>query len=359
MKITVNRTELLTALKAAGKAVGNGNAIPIIGSYLFDITKESATITGGNMSVFVSVNCNLKSDKAERVCIPAVKLQRIVSALPEQPLTMTFANDIVTIKCDTGRYSIPYQSGTDYPKVDLADGAGFSLSGGLLPDAIGKTAFAISTDDLRQNLAGLHISCTNGLLRIEATDAHVLSTMQIATESDPFDLIIPRTTIPILSGFELENVDVVYNKNLITFKTGLLVITSRLLDATFPNVDAVIPRDNPVNVAVDRLQLLAAVKRVSILADMNELLKMVVSDGTVTLTCSDVDLSQESEEVVKAVTTGELTIGLTGSQVATLLGKLEGVTAYIEGSNEKRAILFSDGSEIGTDLFLVMPMLLC
>ncbi len=358
MKITVNRTEILTALNAAGKAVGNGNVIPIIEYYLFDITKESATITGGNMSVFVSAKCKLKSDKEDRVCIPAVKLQRIVSALPEQPLTLTFKDSIVTIKCDTGRYSIPYESGADYPKVDLADGAGFSLSGGLLPDAISKTAFAISTDDLRENLACLHISCTNGLLRIEATDAYVLSTMQIATDAEYFDLLIPRTTIPILSGFDLENVDVVYNKNLITFKTGLLVITSRLVDAKFPDVDAVIPRDNPVKVAVDRLQLLAAVKRVSILANMNGLLKMVVSDGIVTLTCSDVDFNQESEEVVKATTDGELTIGLMGSQVATLLGKLEGVTAYIEGSTEKRAVLFSDGSEIGTDLFLIMPMML-
>lgn len=358
MKITVNRTELLTALNAAGKAVGNGAIIPILESYLFDITKESATITGGNMSVFVSASCNLKSDKEDRVCIPAVKLQRIVSALPEQGLTLTFDNNIVTIKCDTGRYSIPYQPGADYPKVDLADGAGFSLSGGLLPDAISKTAFAILTDDTRDNLAGLHISCTNGMLRIEATDAHVLSTMQIETGAEYFDLIIPRTTIPILAGFDLNNVDVVYNKNLITFKSGSLVITSRLVDATFPNVDAVIPRDNPVKIAVDRLQMLAAVKRVSILANMNGLLKMVVSDGLITLTCSDVDLSQESEEVVKATTEGELTIGLMGSQVATLLSKLEGVTAYIEGSTEKRAVLFGDGSEIGTDLFLVMPMML-
>jgi len=358
MKIILNRTELLIALNASIKAIGNGAIIPILGSYLFEISKTSVNITGGNMSVFITAQCSLKSDTDMAVCIPAIKLQRIVSALPDQELTMTFDNDIVKITCDTGRYSIPYVSGSDYPAVEIVDSTYLRLPDGLLPEAINKTAFAIFADTTRDNLAGLHISCTNGILRIEATDTHVLVTMQIATNSEYFDLLIPKATVPILSGFDLDVVDIAYNKNLITFKTSSFVITSRLAEAVFPNVDGVIPRENPVKVVIDRAVMLSAVRRVSILSNTNGLIKMIVSDGLITLSCCDTELSQESEESLKAKTIGELTIGLMGSQLASVLEKIDAVNIYIEGSTEKRAVLISDRQKIETDLFLIMPLML-
>ncbi|NJC26180.1 DNA polymerase III subunit beta [Neolewinella antarctica] len=370
MKFSVSSSDLQKKLTLAGGAISSNPVLPILEDFLFRIEDGKLTIAATDLETSVITNIDVNSDGNGAVAVPAKILIDTLKALPQQPITFNVNLDNFGIEITSayGKYKLAGENGDDYPDIPEPNEADeISLSALSLLEGINKTLFATSTDELRPAMTGVFFQVDFSKLVMVATDAHKLVKYSVSdiTGEVSSQLIIPKKALNLLKTAlpsTDEQVQVTFDKSNAFFAFGETKMACRLIDARYPDYNAVIPVDNPNELMISRSDLQQSLKRIVIYANKttNQVI-LNIADGSLTVSAQDLDFSNEATEQLACNYTGEpLTIGFNAKFLVEMLGVLEGEEVRLEMSTATRAgILVPTEQATGQEIMmLVMPVML-
>lgn len=369
MKFTVSSAELLKRLQLTGGAIGNNPVLPILEDFLFSITGNKLTITASDLDISITTSLEVSADTNGEVAIPARILLDTLKGLPEQPLTFQVNPDNFTIEITSvfGKYKLAGENGSDFPDPPQPDGVDeISVTGMELGHMITHTVFAAGNDEMRLAMMGVYFLIEPDSLTFVATDAHKLVRYRLnhSGQETSASMILTKKSLNLLKGIVHENasIRISFNKSHIYFDAGDFRMSARLIDARYPDYNAVIPTTNPNVLHVSRKDFLSSIRRIALYANKttNQIM-LSMSAGSLNISSQDIDFANEATEQLTCSYDGEpLAIGFNGKYLIEMLNVLEYDEIKLELSTPQRAglLLPAEPSEGEDILMLVMPVML-
>lgn len=369
MKFSVSSSELLKHLQIAGGAIGSNPVVPILDDFLFKIEDNQLTICATDLETSIITSIDIMSDSNGSVAVPAKILLDTLKALPQQPITFNINEETYGIEITSayGRYRLVSENPEDFPNIPEPDNTDeIELPANVLIQGINKTLFATSNDDLRHSMTGVYFRVDFSKLTMVATDAHKLVKYTYAgiESSVSSSFIVPKKALNLLKGSlpAGESIKMGFNKANAFFSFGNTQLVCRLIDARYPDYNAVIPVENPNLLTLPRVDFQNSLKRIAIYANKttNQVL-LNINDGSLTVSAQDLDFSNEATEQLACNYEGApLQIGFNAKFLIEMLGVLESDDVRMELSTSTRAGILlptekGEGEEI---LMLVMPVML-
>ena len=369
MKFIVSSSALLKQLQQINGVINANTVLPILEDFLFEINKNKLTVVATDLETVMKIHMDIEAKDNGRVCIPARILMDTLKNLPDQPLTFNIDKNFgIEITSDSGKYKVMGENPDNFPKEPAADDTtGFDMTSSGLLTAINKTLFASGNDDLRPVMSGVFCQFSPQDITFVATDAHKLVRYR-RTDSDASgssSFILPKKPLNLLrtnlSGNE--EVLVEYNESNAVFTFGDIVLICRLIDGKYPNYEAVIPKENPNVLTIDRQQFLSSIKRVSIFANKTtHQVKLKLAGSELALSAEDIDFSNEANERLTCNYDGDdMEIGFNSRFLMEMLNNMDNTEVRLEMSEPNRAGLLMPAvkdNENEDILMLVMPVML-
>jgi DNA polymerase-3 subunit beta len=370
MKFIVSSSYLLKQLQVLGSVINSSNTLPILDNFLFELDNNLLKVSASDLETTMTATLEIDSKSQGSVAIPAKLLLDILKTFPEQPLTFTVEdNSTVEISSNSGKYAIAYAPGEEFPKaVNLDDPSKTIVPAEVLATAVSKTIFAAGNDDLRPVMSGVFFQFSPEGLIFVATDAHKLVKYARADvkASQVADFIMPKKPLNILKGIlgaSDAEVAIEYNDSNATFSFENYVLTCRLIDGKYPNYEAVIPKENPNKLLINRVQFLNSVRRVAIFANKTtHQIRLKIAGTELNISAEDIDYSNKADERLTCDYQGDdMQIGFNSRFLTEMLNNLSSDEIQLEMSMPNRAGILTpvDGLDEGeTVTMLVMPVML-
>ena len=370
MKFIVSSVALLKKLQIVGGVINSSNTIPVLDHFLFELENSSLTITASDLETTMSTTIDVDSESKGKLAIPSKLLLDTLKTFPEQPLTFVILeNNIIEINSNHGKYALAYSDGEQFPKtIQLDNPSSTKLSSDVLLKAINNTLFAAGNDDLRPVMSGVFFQLSNNNLTFVATDAHKLVkyTRSDFSASETAEFIMPKKPLNLLKtilGDKEYEVAVEYNNSNAKFILPETLIICRLIDGNYPNYEAVIPKENPNVLTIDRVQFLNSVKRVSIFSNKTtHQIRLKAAGAELNISAEDLDFSNKAEERLTCDYQGDdIQIGFNSRFLLEMLNNLESSEIRLEMSLPNRAGILkpTSGNADGESItMLVMPVML-
>ncbi|UTW61142.1 DNA polymerase III subunit beta [bacterium SCSIO 12741] len=372
MKFIVSSSVLLKELSAISGVLNASSTLPILENFLFHIEGEELTVSASDLES--TMTTSIKLDKAEKdihVAIPAKLLLDTLKTFPEQPLTFNVDPDnfSVEVVTDNGKYKLAGHNGEEFPKTpELESPTGITMNMDILYNAVNKTLFASGNDELRPVMSGVFFELNTDNVTFVATDAHKLVRYRrMDAKSDKgASFILPKKPATLLKGL-LSNADgevkVEFTDTNAFFAFENVTLICRLIDGKYPNYDAVIPKENPNRVTVDRSSFLSSIKRISIFSNKTtHQVRLKITGNELAISAEDLDFSNEANERLTCDHEGEdIEIGFNSRFLIEMLSNIESEHVVLEMSVPNRAglLLPADGNDENENLLmLVMPVML-
>jgi DNA polymerase-3 subunit beta len=370
MKFIVSSSYLLKQLQVLGSVINSSNTLPILDNFLFELDQNSLTVSASDLETTMSATLEIDSSSQGSVAVPAKLLLDILKTFPEQPLTFSVEeNSTIEISSNSGKYAIAYAPGEEFPKsVNLEEPSTTVVPSEVLATAISKTIFAAGNDDLRPVMSGVFFQFSPEGLIFVATDAHKLVKYARADvkASQVADFIMPKKPLNILKGIlgtSESDVTIEYNDSNATFSFDSYVLTCRLIDGKYPNYEAVIPKENPNKLMINRVLLLNSVRRVAIFSNKTtHQIRLKIAGAELNISAEDIDYSNKAEERLTCDYQGDdMQIGFNSRFLSEMLTNLQSDEIMLEMSMPNRAGILTpiDGLDEGESVtMLVMPVML-
>ncbi len=370
MKFIVSSSYLLKQLQVLGGIINTSNTLVILENFLFELDKDSLRVTASDLETTISGTLDVECDSKGSIAVPARLLLDILKTFPEQPLTFVVEdNNTIEISSNHGKYALAYADGAEFPKaIEIGSPSSTVLQADVLATAISKTIFASGNDDLRPVMSGVFFQFSTESLTFVATDAHKLVkyTREDVSASETAEFIMPKKPLnllkSILAGKE-EDVLIEYNESNAKFVFENIELVCRLIDGKYPNYEAVIPKENPNRLVIDRGQFLSSVKRVSIFSNKTtHQVRLKIAGAELNVSAEDVDYSNKAEERLTCSYQGDdMQIGFNSRFLTEMLTNLNSDEVSLEMSLPNRAGILTpaDGLDEGEHIImLVMPVML-
>lgn len=366
MKFKVSSSALLKQLSGLSGILSSSNALPIIDCFLFQISKNELKITATDLETTMTTSMPIESKDSGDIAIPARILLDTLKAFPEQPLTFTIDEKkfSVEISSDNGKYKLTGCDATDFPKLaELESPSSFDIDAAVLSKIIGKTLFAVGTDDLRPVMTGVFIKIDKDGATFVSTDAQKLVRYKRSDVKSKKEAsyIVPRKPLTLLKNIPMNGkVKVEYSTTNVSFTSNNLQLVSRLIDGKYPNYDAVIPKENPNKMTIGREEFLSSIRRVSVFASKNtNQVKLTIGKDGMNIQAEDLDMSNEASEDVKCGYTGkDIQIGFNSKFLQDILSNIDGDEVVLEMSEPNRAGIVLPKEKEDDILMLVMPIMI-
>ena len=365
MKATIERAVLLKSLGHVQSVVERRNTIPILSNVLIE-GREDGSIrlmaTDLDLQVDESVPANVT--QAGAITVSAHTLFDIVRKLPEgSQVEITAAEGKMQVVAGRSRFNLSTLPRDDFPVI--AEGelpTRFELPAASLRQIIEKTRFAISTEETRYYLMGIFFHVVDDQLRAAATDGHRLARVTVSrpegAEGMP-DVIVPRKAVAELYRLleELEGtVEISLSPTKIRFGLGSAILTSKLIDGTFPDYNRVIPTANDKLLKLDPKSFSAGVDRVSTIAsEKTRAVKMSLDRDKVTLSVTSPENGLATEELAADYGSDGIEIGFNARYLLDILGEIDGDTVEVHLADAAAPTLLRENDNSNA-LYVLMPM---
>ena len=370
MKATIERATLLKGLSHVQSVVERRNTIPILSNVLLEATAEGALrLMATDLDLQINESVAAAVDQPGAITVSAHTLFDIARKLPEgAQVSLAAAEGRMTIVAGRARFSLGTLPRDDFPVI--AEGelpTTFEMPAETLKQIIDKTRFAISTEETRYYLNGiyLHVSDVEGstpVLKAAATDGHRLARVTMprpdGAESMP-GVIVPRKCIGELRKL-LDEVDgsvgVSLSATKIRFDLGQAILTSKLIDGTFPDYTRVIPTGNDKILKLDPGSFMEGVDRVSTIAtEKTRAVKMALDRDKITLSVTSPENGTAAEEVPGDYAAAPFEIGFNSRYLLDILGQIDGDTVEVHLADAAAPTLIRENDK-AVALYVLMPM---
>jgi DNA polymerase-3 subunit beta len=370
MKVTVERAELLKSLGHVHRVVERRNTIPILANVLVRAEKSALHLKATDLDLEVVEQIAAEVAPAGSTTVPAHMFYEIVRKLPEgSQVVLESSSDraVLAIRAGRSRFTLQTLPESDFPDLAAGDMTHkFTLAAADLKRLIDKTQFAISTEETRYYLNGIYLhsagSGKSDTLRAVATDGHRLAQADLplpAGANGMPGVIVPRKTVTEVQRLIEDSsaeVAIGLSSAKIRFTIGDVVLTSKLIDGTFPDYARVIPSGNDKELTVDKKDFEAAVDRVStVSSERGRAVKLSLSAGKLILSVTNPDSGSATEEIEVEYDNDPLDIGFNSRYLLDIANQLDGEVAVLRLADPGSPTLIQDKDAKGA-LYVLMPM---
>ncbi|MEF3368103.1 DNA polymerase III subunit beta [Methylocystis sp. 9N] len=370
MKVTIERAALLRALGHVHRVVERRTTIPILANVLLSAKDGALTLKATDLDLEITEKAVAEVAQPGATTLPAHTLYDIVRKLPEgAQVSLEATGDAgqLTLRSGRSRFSLSSLPESDFPDVTSGDFShSFTLAPADLKRLIEKTQFAISSEETRYYLNGIYIHTLDvegqPMLRAVATDGHRLARLELpapkGSEGMP-GVILPRkavTEVQRLIEDAQGDVSVELSTNKMRFAFGDALLTTKLIDGTFPDYARVIPAGNDKRLTVERDAFAKAVDRVStISSERGRAVKLALSEGKLILSVTNPDQGSAVEELEADYDGPPLDIGFNARYLLDIAQQLDSDTALFKLADPGSPTLVQD-RDGASALYVLMPM---
>ncbi len=370
MRLTIERAALLRALGHVQSVVERRNTIPILSNVLLRAEDGKLALSATDMDLEMVATVGALGTRSGATTVPAHTLYDIVRKVREgAQIELEASGDkgAMTLRSGRSTFTLACLPPEDYPLMtggELANN--FTLSSADLRRLIDRTRFAISTEETRYYLNGIYLHAARSndvsMLRAVATDGHRLARMEIALPEGAAGMpgiIVPRKAVTELRKL-LDEVDqdvmISLSDTKIRFAFGATVLTSKLIDGTFPDYDRVIPTGNDRILEVNCKEFAEAVDRVSTIStEKSRAVKLSIERNSLTLSATSPENGTATEELEVRYTAGPLEIGFNSRYLLDIADQIEGEGARFAMADAGSPTVVADVSDASA-LYVLMPM---
>ncbi len=361
MELQVARDPFFRALQLVQNIVEPRQTLPILANVLIEAREGGMRVAATDLEVGARVTVPATVSRPGAITLAARKLLELVRELPAQPVTLKLQeNGWVQLLCGPAAFRLVGLPAEEYPPIETGEADGWvAVDAARLRGMLARTSYAMSQDESRPFLNGLYLVVRKGDLRLVATDGHRLALARTAVEADvEMSGIVPRKAVlemgRVLSGSDEATLAV--RENQFFLRTPGFALASKLVEGTFPSYEQVLPKSHPRRLTVEREPLMAALRRVSVVADdRTRPIRLTVGPATLRLSASSQELG-EAEEVLPADCAGEeLTIGFNTRYVLDALAPMEGDRVVVDLKDPLSPGVFKSAAD-EDHLCVIMPM---
>ena len=374
MKFIVSSSELQKALQTVSGVISNSQSRPILENFLFEIEKDILKVTASDGETTLITSLEVKSDAEGKIAVPAKIFQEFVKTYGEQPLTLSVkdAEDgngkLLEILDEKDNFAVALDHAEDYPEIPEFDAAQkVVISAGILSEALNNTLFATSNDSLRPVMTGVLFQFKEDETNFVSTDSHRLVVYKRTDliNAEPVEFIMPKKPLSIFKSIlasSNEDVSIEFNENMAKFTFGSNIWICRLIDGKYPNYSAVIPKENPNTLTINRNLLLSSIRRASIMSNKStNQVRFKLSGNILHLHAEDTEFANKADMQIPCDYNGEdINIGFSSKFLTEMLSVLsaDDITMKMSQPNRPGIIEPVDGLEKEEKiLMLSMPVI--
>lgn len=366
MKLKIQKEAIQHALQSIQGIVDKKTTMPILSHFLLKVNK-TATLMATDLDI--AMKGPVKADVIEKgsLCIPARKLFEIAKEVEGEILLESQDNNWVKVTSGKSTFKLMGLPEDDFPSLPEAGKAEeLTIKASSIKDMIEKTVYATGESDTRYTLNGLLFHFIpkkkNTDFKIVGTDGHRLSVISMSLEgklSEEKKLILPKKAAlelkKLIEGSD-DNITMYIDKNHIFFSTDDIMLTSRLIEGTYPNYEQVIPKGNDKTVLIEKIAFLKALRRTSIMSrERTNAVRLDLESGKITLISMNPDIGEAREELAAQYKGDELTVGYNARYIMDILQAMEGETVQLELEEPLSPTLLTEPDTKGYTC-VVMPM---
>ncbi len=369
MKFVIERAALLKSLGHVQSVVERRNAIAILSNVLIEAGNGHVSLATTDMDVAIADSVEAEIAAEGATTAPVHTLYDIVRKLPEgaQVEIESDGSGRMVLRAGRSIFKLSCLPKEDFPAPPEGEFPhSFALPAEELRALIDRTRFAISTEETRYYLNGifLHTAEADGVkvLRAVATDGHRLARIEMPQPDGAADMpgiIVPRKAVNELRKLvdeSTEPVEIALSETRIRFTFEAMVISSKLIDGTFPDYQRVIPEGNDKMLEVDCREFTAAVDRVSTIStEKSRAIKLAVDKGSLVLSASSPDSGTATEELEVSYDSEPIEIGFNSRYLLDITQQIEGTGAQFALADAASPTIIQDTADKSA-LYVLMPM---
>jgi len=370
MKFNIQSKLLLTHLQAVSKVVNSKNTITILDNFLFNLSGNTLVITASDQETTLTTHVEVTNAEGSGKFAAGVKeLLDMLKELPDQGLSVEIndQNLAINITYMNGEFNFIGLNGNEFPTKAQVEGdvKTMVLPANKIARGIQQTIFAVGTESLRPMMMGIFWDIKPEEIAFVSTDTHKLVRFRELNLNTGLEqsFILPTKPATILASIldkQEGDVKITIDAKSATFESADYTMSCRFVNGRYPNYNSVIPQDNQYTLTIDRLTMLAAIKRVSVTASPGGLVKFDLKENQIHLSTQDIDYSKSSEEVVACDYTGaEMLIGFNDDNIIDVLNNIAGDMVTVDLIDPSRAGIFKPAEQRENEdlLVLLMPMM--
>ena len=374
MKFIVASGELQKALNTVSGVISSSQSRPILENFLFELENDLLKITASDGETTLLTSLAVKSESQGKIAVPAKMFQDIIKSFGDQPLTFvvkpneTQEGGLLEILDEKDNYFIALDNAEDYPELmEFNSAQKVVVPSGVLAEALSNTLFATSNDSLRPVMTGVLFQFGEEETNFVSTDSHRLVVYKRTDikNNEPKEFIMPKKPLSIfkniLSGSD-DEVVIEFNENMAKFSFGEHTWICRLIDGKYPNYTAVVPKENPNVLTINRNLLLSSIRRASIFSSKStNQVRFKLSGNILHLHAEDTEYANKAEMQIPCEYKGEdINIGFSSKFLTEMLAVLNSEDILVKMSQPNRPGIIEPVDGLDEDehiLMLSMPVI--
>lgn len=368
MQLTTSQADLTAALQLVSRAVSGRPTHPVLGNVL--LTADAATgrlsLTGFDLSLGIQTSIAAAVTTSGAITLPARLLGDIVAKLPDgAPVTLAASDDhAATITSLSGSYELRGLPASDYPDLPLQQsGVPIAIDAATLLAGLRSTLFTASSDESKQLLTGVHLRLGPDGLECAATDGHRLAVLHLPAEAAAdFSVTIPARSLRELErllGGSAGSLQLFTGKGQAVIISGDRVLTTRILEGTYPAYRKLIPDGFQRSIVLDRRAFASALERVAVLADPhNSVVKLAIEpeQDRVTVRADAQELGRGSESLAAVITGEAETIAFNVRYLLEGLKAISSGQVVLQANSATTPVVLEPVEDESGFQYLVMPV---
>lgn len=366
MRFTISREKLQEGLSAVAASIPAKTTLPVLANILIETTEKGIRLSGTDLDIAVSTEISADVETPGAITVPAKKLTEIARELPPSPVKISASGEQrVNLDCGRSHFrllGLPKDEFPSFPSVRFNES--WRVRSGDLQQLISHTAYAVSTEESRPILNGVLWELRPERMRMVATNGHRLAKMELAITSvgaPSGDLIVPPKALEQIRRLfpADEQLEIARGENHLGFRSPFTSVFTRLIEGPYPNYDQVIPKDNDRVAIADKVALISALKRMSVIAsDQTHRIRMSFNAAMLKFSVQTPDLGEAQDELPVRFTGDPLDIGFNAAYLLEILRYMptDEVRMTFKAPERAATIEPENWSESAQYLCLVMPL---
>jgi DNA polymerase-3 subunit beta len=369
MRLRIERANLLKALNHVHRVVERRNTIPILANVLLRAEGDALSLKATDLDLEIVDKAAASVEQSGACTVPAHMLYDIVRKLPDgaEIALDTESGQTMSLKAGRARFALQMLPDSDFPDLNPGElPTSFQLPAETLKRLVDRTQFAISTEETRYYLNGIYFHVVGegaeARLRAVATDGHRLAKAEVPAPEGSIGMpgiIIPRKTVGEIQKLledPATDVSISLSDTKIRLGIGDIVLTSKLIDGTFPDYERVIPKANDKVLKLDKAEFERAVDRVStISSDRGRAVKLTLADDKMTLAVNNPDSGSATDELPVGYESEPLDIGFNSKYLLDIANQLTSEEAVFHLADPGSPTLIQGSGETDA-IYVLMPM---
>ena len=361
MEVQVAREPFFRALQLVQNIVEARQTLPILANVLIEARPDGLRIAATDLDVGVRVAVPATVVQTGAVTLAARKLLELIRELPAQPIGLTLTdNGWVRLDCGKATFKLVGLPAEEFPPLEMDAAEGWvAVDGAKLRAMLTRTSYGMSQDESRPFLNGLYLVLRDGQLRSVATDGHRLAMARVDVEVDKeFSGIVPRKAVQEMSRVlgASDGAKLALRENQFFLRTPGFTLASKLIEGQFPNYEQVLPKGHPRRLTVERELLMAALRRVSVVADdRTRPIRLTAGPDGLRLSASSQELGEAEEQLPAEFAGEEMTIGFNARYLLDAIQPMDGERLVIELKDALSPGVVKSTAD-DTYLCVIMPM---